>query len=53
MRKRKDIDALRALAIIGVVLYHVGLPGFRNGYIDVDIFCCKWLSCTGLCSKFC
>ena len=28
MRYRADIDGLRALAVIPVLFYHVGLPGF-------------------------
>lgn len=32
------IDGLRALSIISVVAYHVGLPGFSGGYVGVDIF---------------
>ncbi len=35
---RKDIDGLRALAIVPVVLFHAGLPGFTGGYIGVDVF---------------
>ena len=35
---RADIDGLRAVAIVLVVLYHCGVPGFRNGFLGVDIF---------------
>lgn len=35
---RKDIDGLRAVAILLVVAFHVGLPGMRGGYIGVDVF---------------
>jgi peptidoglycan/LPS O-acetylase OafA/YrhL len=34
---RPDIDGLRALAVVPVVLYHNGL-GFPGGYVGVDIF---------------
>ena len=34
---RPEIDGLRAIAVIGVVLYHVGL-GFPGGYVGVDVF---------------
>jgi len=35
---RADIDGLRALAILSVVLFHLGVPGFAGGYVGVDIF---------------
>ena len=35
---RPEIDGLRALAVSGVVLFHAGLPGFRGGYVGVDVF---------------
>jgi peptidoglycan/LPS O-acetylase OafA/YrhL len=36
---RADIDALRAFAIIFVVLFHFDVPPFdRGGYVGVDIF---------------
>lgn len=38
MRYRADIDGLRALAVIPVLFYHVGLPGFPGGFVGVDIF---------------
>ena len=37
LRYRPEIDGLRALAVIGVVLYHIGL-GFPGGYVGVDVF---------------
>lgn len=37
MQYRPDIDGLRALAIIIVVLYHAEI-GFSGGYIGVDVF---------------
>src|SRR5260370_16601450 len=36
---RPDIDGLRALAVIAVVLFHSGIPGFDGGYVGVDVFC--------------
>ncbi len=35
---RPDIDGLRALAVIPVVLNHIGVRGFHGGYVGVDIF---------------
>ena len=36
-RYRADIDGLRAVAVIGVVLFHAGM-GVRGGFVGVDIF---------------
>jgi len=38
MKYRADIDGLRALAVVPVLLYHVGVPGFAGGFVGVDIF---------------
>ncbi len=35
---RPDIDGLRALAVIAVILFHNDVPGFEGGYVGVDIF---------------
>lgn len=35
---RPEIDGLRAFAVIPVLLYHVGVPGFSGGYVGVDVF---------------
>ena len=38
MRYRKEIDGLRALAVIPVILFHAGIQGFSGGYVGVDVF---------------
>ena len=38
MNFRQDINALRAFAILAVVLYHFKLPFFNAGFIGVDVF---------------
>lgn len=35
---RHDINALRAYAVIAVILFHFGIPGFTGGFAGVDIF---------------
>ncbi len=35
---RPDIEGLRAVAVIAVVLFHAGLPGVGGGFIGVDVF---------------
>ena len=35
---RPEIDGLRALAVIPVILFHAGFNGFRGGFIGVDVF---------------
>jgi len=38
MEYRKEIDGLRALAVVPVVFAHAGLPLAKGGYIGVDVF---------------
>lgn len=35
---RADIDGLRAVSIVSVVLYHVGVPYVSGGFVGVDVF---------------
>jgi peptidoglycan/LPS O-acetylase OafA/YrhL len=38
MEYRREIDGLRAVAIIPVILFHAGFFGFGGGYVGVDVF---------------
>lgn len=38
LKYRPDIDGLRALAVIPVILFHAGLTLFGGGYLGVDVF---------------
>lgn len=38
MRYRPDINGLRSLAVVPVILFHAGLSGFSGGFVGVDVF---------------
>ena len=38
MRYRREIDGLRALAVVPVILFHAGIESFSGGFVGVDVF---------------
>jgi peptidoglycan/LPS O-acetylase OafA/YrhL len=38
MRYRPEVDGLRALAVVPVMLFHAGVPYIGGGFVGVDIF---------------
>lgn len=38
MDYRREIDGLRALAVIPVILFHAGFESFGGGFVGVDVF---------------
>ena len=37
-KHRREVDGLRAIALIPVVLFHADIGVFRGGFVGVDIF---------------
>ncbi|MGW4713628.1 acyltransferase family protein [Nocardia sp. NPDC004260] len=35
---RPDIEGMRAVAVLAVVLFHAGVPGIGGGFVGVDVF---------------
>jgi peptidoglycan/LPS O-acetylase OafA/YrhL len=38
MKHRPDVDGLRAIAIVPVLLFHAGISRFSGGFVGVDVF---------------
>ncbi len=38
MQYRPEIDGLRAVAVVPVILFHAGFSAFSGGYVGVDVF---------------
>ena len=38
MKYRAEIDGLRALAVVPVILFHAGFEFFSGGFVGVDVF---------------
>ena len=38
MKYRKEVDGLRAVAVVPVILFHAGWSVFSGGYVGVDVF---------------
>ena len=38
MEYRSEVDGLRAVAVLPVILFHAGFPLFSGGFVGVDIF---------------
>jgi len=38
LKYRSEIDGLRALAVIPVILFHAGFKSFSGGFVGVDVF---------------
>ncbi|WP_135505444.1 acyltransferase family protein [Roseovarius aestuariivivens] len=38
MKYRREIDGLRTVAVVPVILFHAGITVFSGGYVGVDVF---------------
>lgn len=38
MKYRPEVDGLRCIAVMLVILHHLNLPGFSGGFVGVDVF---------------
>ena len=35
---RPEVDGLRAVAVLAVILFHAGIELFAGGYVGIDVF---------------
>ncbi len=47
---RPDFDGLRAVAVVGVLLYHIDPTWLSSGYVGVDVF---FVTCGFLITSVC
>ena len=52
MQYRPEVDGLRALAVLPVILYHAKLPYFQGGFVGVDVFVISGYLITEYCQKY-
>jgi peptidoglycan/LPS O-acetylase OafA/YrhL len=38
LKYRADVDGLRAVAVLSVIIFHLGIGKCRGGYVGVDVF---------------
>lgn len=38
MRYRAEVDGLRAISVVAVILFHAGFEAFSGGFVGVDVF---------------
>lgn len=38
LQYRNDIQVMRGVAVVLVVIFHLGIPAFSNGFLGVDVF---------------
>ncbi len=38
MHYRREIDGIRAIAVVSVILFHAGARAFKGGFVGVDVF---------------
>lgn len=38
LKYRPEVDGLRAVAVLAVIFFHAGIPGFWGGFVGVDVF---------------